>query len=234
MASARWEAQALSEKDIDQPVDSTISEAPPPPFSECTNLVHLFKTDNIIVVRPRDDLDTQQMRKNAELRLLMTLVGMERTDEEDEITWTIPFTLPTEDLTQNLSFLSKHVSKPLTEVDGYTPSELIKRVTVSSETYHDEGDPLTGFLAGSESEGTDGEEEFLFPANIRSRTNPSIPEELKQRRRLTKRKRRSSSGSIDESLIEERRKAREEAALARRRAIKSELYVHDSDDDPAE
>ena len=187
----------------------------------------------IKVVKPRNDEDTHEYNRNARLRLLMTLAGIGKLGEGEEArTWAVPATISTEHLHEALSSINKHMENPQDEFDGYKPSELLRRVTTTSsdEPYYEGGDPLPGFIA-SDSEGTDNEQEFMFPDNIRT-SNPksNALEELKKRR-LSRQRRRASDASIDDALVEERRQAREAAALARRKAIKSELYVHDSDDE---
>lgn len=217
-----WEAEALARKEMTEQPNTDASEAQgatdvqiplPPPF----------------VVKPRDDEDIMEMNRNAKLRLLMTLVGMEKTHSAaDVITWSFPSTLSSEQLFATLSILDKHMSNPQTEFDGYEPAALLRRAN-AIEHKEPQSSTLTGFI-DDDTEGTDAGEEFLFPNNLRTRTDHDGSEEVKKRRLIRKRK----AEPVDDVVIEERRRAREEAALARRRAIKSELYIHASDDETDE
>lgn len=70
----------------------------------------------------------------------------------------------------------------------------------------------------------------MFPDNVRSKSDPSKPKPKPRNRKLTRRNNDAESLLPDE-VQDERRKAREQAALDRRRKIKSELYIRDSDEE---
>jgi replication fork protection complex subunit Tof1/Swi1 len=170
------------------------------------------------------------MVKNARLRLLLTLVGFERLGLEDamDTSWIVPSALTSGKLGETLSIVEKFEQAPwVSEDPNDSPEDLLRRVRYTAKG-EDEGVRRDAFI--DDSEGDDGLEEFMFPDNIRSKSSAtSALEQLKEARR--KRKNKSEREPLDEDVAEARRKARQAAALERRRKIKSELYIHDSDED---
>lgn len=168
------------------------------------------------------------MFRNSKLRLLMTLIGFERLGVEDVLgaTWIIPSGPASQDFQATQQIIKKHEKDPPREVNGLDVGALVRR---KREVRDDELGPSAAFI--DDSEGSDGNEEFLFPANSRSKSKQEILEELKTRRRKRRVRDDDEETALDDGMIEARRKAREEAALERRRKIKSDLYVHDSDDE---
>lgn len=85
---------------------------------------------------------------------------------------------------------------------------------------------------GSDSEGDDNVPDGpLFPPNPRSRANAL--EQLKKQRKK-RRKQAGEEEEPDEEDLEARRRARLENALARQAKIKSDLYIHASDEETDE
>jgi replication fork protection complex subunit Tof1/Swi1 len=170
------------------------------------------------------------MVKNARLRLLMTLFGFEQLGFEDAIdtTWVVPSALTSGKLGETLSIVEKFEQAPwVSEDPNDSPEDLLRRVR---HTAKDEDDNVRRDAFIDDSEGDDSLEEFMFPDNVRSKSSATNAlEQLKEARR--KRKNKSEREPLDEDVAEARRKARQAAALERRRKIKSELYIHDSDED---
>jgi replication fork protection complex subunit Tof1/Swi1 len=173
------------------------------------------------------------MFKNGHLRLLMRLVGFQRigTDEEEiGSPWMIPSGLSADQLKQSLDLIKQTEFNPPVFDDGQEAEDFIRRKSAGTAarrraTYDDDSDN------GLDS----GEEEFLFPAGGPTAMKKSAAlEALKKRRR----RRKSGSDEEDGGLTEEQRKARAEARRTREleklRKIKSELYVHDSDEESDE
>lgn len=177
----------------------------------------------LIVVRANNDSCRTAMFKNARLRLLMTLASFERLGIEDVPggTWTIPSSVSSQDLESTLEIVRKHEQNPPTDTDGQ-----LRRKRQSDEDFG----PRAEFLDDSEG-ASDGNEEFLFPVGPRPENVRN--EALEELRKKRKRKRRQRDGNEEENdeMIEARRKAREDAALARRMKYKSDVYIHDSDEE---
>jgi replication fork protection complex subunit Tof1/Swi1 len=170
------------------------------------------------------------MVKNARLRLLMTLFGFEQLGFEDttDTSWVVPSALTSGELGETLSIVEKFEQAPwVSEDPNDSPEDLLRRVRHTAID-RDEDVRRDAFI--DDSEGDDGLEEFMFPANIRSKSSATNAlEQLKEARR--KRKNKSEREPLDEDVAEARRKAKQAAALERRRKIKSELYIRDSDED---
>jgi replication fork protection complex subunit Tof1/Swi1 len=167
------------------------------------------------------------MFKNAKLRLLMALVGFERLGIEDEpgATWIIPSSIPGADLDDSLKIVEKAIQDPLAEIDGYDPRAQIRRKRTEEEDA-----PRADFIDDSEGE-SNAEEEFLFPLGPRLKSRSEALDELKMKRWRRKRDEDIEGHKLDEEALGARRAAREAAALERRRKIKSEVYIHSSDDE---
>lgn len=184
-----------------------------------------------LVVRPANGDIAAAMSKNAKLKLLMTLVGFERLGSEDhlETTWIVSSALTSSQLRETLSVAEKFEQSPWASDDpNEAPEDLLRRVR---NTAKDEDDDVRRDAFIDDSEGDDdGVEDFLFPDNIRSKASGNRAlEELKEARR--KRKKEREQDPLDEAVAEARRKAKQIAALERRRKIKSELYIQDSDEE---
>ena len=178
-----------------------------------------------ITVRPTDEEVRMAMFKNAKLRLLMKLVGFEMIGSEDVLgaMWTIPPTLSASELENTKQLLIQLEATPWTnhgEIE--TAADLLRRVrNVATEE-----DELRRDAFIDDSEGDEQLEEFMFPDNIRQSTAKDAIAKLKKSR-----KRKHTADPMDDDVVDARRKAKEEAALERRRKIKSDLYIRDSDDE---
>ncbi|KAE8350696.1 topoisomerase 1-associated factor 1 [Aspergillus coremiiformis] len=185
----------------------------------------------MIAVEPRDDTCKQAMYSNAKLRLLMTLVGFERLGMEDVTgaSWIIPSSQGSKDLRDTKSTIDKCLEDPYTGDIDHDPRQMLRR-RYKPEDQENNYRTTLNVDFGSDSEGEDVPEGSLFPPNPRSKANAL--HELKQKRK--KRKGTGESEPIDEAVLEERRKARLENTQARLAKIKSELFVHSSDDESDE
>lgn len=186
----------------------------------------------LVEIKPGDESISTAMFRNARLRLLLTLVGLERLGVEDVLgaSWAVPSALKSSELQDVKSILDKGLENPIKEIDGIDPREQLRRKATAEprETYQTTLD--VNF--GSDSEGEDIVPDGpLFPPNIRSRSNAL--EQLKKSRRK-RRQRDDGKEPLDEETLEERRRNREENAREKQAKIKSDLFIHASDDDSDE
>ncbi|KAL3441901.1 topoisomerase 1-associated factor 1 [Aspergillus insuetus] len=181
----------------------------------------------IIAVKPRDESCKRAMFSNAKLRLLMTLVGFERLGQEnvEGISWVIPSSSSSPELRALKSTIDKALVIGAT--DERDPRDLLCRKYGNQPRGVAEQATLDVNF-GSDSEGEDIVPDGpLFPPNPRSKSNAL--DELKKKRK--KRKDNGEADPLDEETLEERRKARDENARARLAKIKSDLFVHASDEE---
>jgi replication fork protection complex subunit Tof1/Swi1 len=209
-----------------------VEQSKPP--SICESLItDTLKNMSLLCLVVKADNSTRKiaMFKNGHLRLLMTLVGFQGIAEEDdpEGPWTIPPSLSADQLKQSLDLVKKFEFSPPVFDDGQEAGDFIRRKSAGSSSrrkaiFDDEDDGIDN----------DTEEELMFPAGGPTATKKSDAlEALKKNRR-----RRRKEGSEDPEanrLTDEQLKARAEARrqkeLEKNRKIKSELYVHDSDEE---
>lgn len=192
-----------------------------------------------VVVKPDTPDRTTAMFKDNKLRLLMTLSGFERLGIDDELgaTWIVPSALSARELHETHDCIDRHRRDPVMQYgddgDPMNAEDMLRRKANTAAKqrraeYDDDSDG-DGII-------DDGEEEFLFPAggpvDDKTRKKDAL-KEMKSRRR----RRRHAAGSDDEdgglsdATREARRKARLETDREKRRKIKSNEFVGDSDDD---
>ena len=172
------------------------------------------------------------MFKDNKLRLLMTLAGFERigADDDPDCTWIVPSSLTSIQLQETCDFIDKSQKDPITHYGNEDPipvEEMLRRKTKPRprEEFDDDSDrdELT----------SEGEEEFLFPAGGPTNRNSDALAELKSKRR----KRTVDNASdveVDDKARNAKRKARALAELEKRRKLKSDVLVHESDDEDDE
>jgi len=192
-----------------------------------------------VVIKPDTPDRATAMFKDNKLRLLMTLSGFERLGIDDELgaTWIIPSALSARELHETHDCIDRHRRDPVMQYgdDGDTMNaeDMLRRKANTTAKqrraeYDDDSDG-DGII-------DDGEEEFLFPASgpvdDKTRKKDALKEMKSKRRR-----RRHAAGSEDEdgglsdATRDARRKARLETDREKRRKIKSNEFVGDSDDD---
>ncbi|KAJ9259774.1 hypothetical protein DTO212C5_8577 [Paecilomyces variotii] len=186
----------------------------------------------MISIKPADEACRAAMFGNAKLRLLMNLIGLERLGLEDVpgTSWVVPSSFTAKALQDIKDTIEKSRNNPMQEVNGEDPRHQLRRKVNRSTRANSQGPMEVDFGADSEGEDIipDGP---LFPPNIRSKSN--VLEELKQKRR----KRRQGTEEhqpLDDKTLEARRRTREANALARQAKIKSDLYIHASDEESDE
>ncbi|KAJ5622097.1 Timeless protein [Penicillium herquei] len=189
----------------------------------------------MIYVKAQDEFCQNAMFANAKLRLLMGLVGFERLGVEDVpgASWVIPPTLKADDLRETISNLNHTLVNPIPEGSDEDPRTLLRRKDTGSGRNSGVHEGLDVNF-GSESEGEETVPDgIMFPPNPRSKSNAL--DELKKKRK--KKKTRATSGEpepVDDEILEAHRQARLANALARQQKIKSELFIHPSDEESDE
>jgi replication fork protection complex subunit Tof1/Swi1 len=153
----------------------------------------------------------------------MALVGFQRigADDEPDSPWMIPSGLSADQLKQSLDLIRQTEFNPPVFDDGKEAEDLIRRKSAGTAARR-----RTAF-----------DDEFLFPAGGPTAMKKSAAlEALKKTRR--RRRKSGSDEEGDEGLTEEQRKIRSEARRAKEleklRKIKSDLYIHDSDEESDE
>lgn len=173
------------------------------------------------------------MFSNATLRLLMSVVGFERLGLEDVpgASWVVPAALSSKELRETVSATNKALLNPVSEGTDEDPRQLLRRrETGSARTSAVHGPLDVNF--GSDSEGEDTVPDGpLFPPNPRSKSNAL--DELKKKRKK-KRKSDTEKEPLDDETLEARRESRLSNALARQAKIKSDLFIHASDEESNE
>lgn len=160
------------------------------------------------------------MFKDGKLRLLMTTIGLERQehDEMSDTDWIIPSTLTSDQLQESLDLIKKYTDDPISFEDGKLSEDLIKRKQKARKAFDSDDDE------------NDNQEEYLFEPG-----GPTTMKSLEQKPKKPSKKKRirvdAENEEVPDELVIERRNKRLERERERRLAIKSDLYVHDSDDE---
>lgn len=172
------------------------------------------------------------MFSNAKLRLLMGLVGFERVGMEDVpgANWVVPANLSSKDLRETVSTVNKSLLNPMPEGGDEDPRQLLRRKERGSARQSlVQGTLDVNF--GSDSEGEDTVPDGpLFPPNPRSKAN-ALDELKKKRKTKKKSKGDAETEPLDDETLEAHRETRLSNALARQAKIKSDLFIHASDEE---
>ncbi|KAK2037712.1 timeless protein [Colletotrichum somersetense] len=193
----------------DAPTDETVNL--PPPFT----------------VRPDSDARRTAMFKNAHLRLLMKLVGFERLaptiEETTQSLWILPAQVTAEDLHESLGFINKAEFDPPVFEDGRGADDQLRRKKAARKRveYDDDEDGDLG----------DG---FIFDP-LGPTVHKAIDEPASKKTKRTRRRKGSEEEEEpNDSELEEKAKKRREREREKARKIKSQAYVHASDDETDE
>ena len=224
-----WESEALAQQAQSQSQPEPDSKMPADQ-PETTS-----KAPSIIVTPDTDSFRTG-IFKEARLRLLMTLSGMERLGIEDEpnATWIIPSSLTSAELRHTHETIEQHRKNPVFEYgddDPLSAEEMLRRKPAEKATRAEYDDDSDGDGLVSDN---DAENEVLFPFSgpiDRPNAHHRALDALKAKRR---KRRHSSAIELDDESLEARRKARAKADLEKARKVKSAEFIRDSDDDSDE
>lgn len=166
------------------------------------------------------------MFKNGHLRLLMKLVGIERLaptlDETPESTWVISSGITAEQLRESLDLVNKAEFSPPVFEDNQSAEDQLRRKTAPRKrvVYDDDDDGLI-----------DDEEGPLFPMGGPTARKVIDGDKAPKKTRRRRRKGTDELDEVDDEALNEKARKRRERELAKARKIKSELYVHPSDDE---
>lgn len=160
----------------------------------------------------------------------MELAGFERLGVADVpgASWVIPANLKSQDLQESIDTINKIMVNP--KMDGLEdPRKLLQeRKEAAGAKSGGMQDPFAVNF-GSDSEGEDIDpNQVLFPPNPRSKSNAL--DELKKKRKK-KSKNTTEKEPLDDETVEARREARLTNNLARQAKIKSDLFIHASDEE---
>ncbi|KAJ5543159.1 DNA repair protein (Tof1) [Penicillium sp. DV-2018c] len=183
----------------------------------------------MIAVKGKNEYVENSMFANAKLRLLMTIVGFERLGVEDVpgAAWVIPASFKAGELREMISEITQILQNPITNDDD-PRKHLQPKNREAARADMAQGTLDVNF--GSDSEGEDIPDGPLFPANLRSKASASND----KKKRKKKQRDPSEKEPLDDETLEERRNARLTAALSRQAKIKSDLFIHASDDETDE
>jgi replication fork protection complex subunit Tof1/Swi1 len=173
------------------------------------------------------------MFKDNKFRLFFSLVGIERLGDDDspESTWILPSQVTASELAASLSRIQAGERGDALAEYGSRAADLIRRKSkAAGASSHNNNNNQTLDGLQSDSEGDDSFDEQLFPAGGPTARKSDV------KRDPNKKKRRGNkhASEIDDEQKAMRATARRKADLEKRRKIKSDLYVHDSDDEPDE
>ncbi|EPE05046.1 topoisomerase 1-associated factor 1 [Ophiostoma piceae UAMH 11346] len=181
-----------------------------------------------ITIRAADDACKKAIFKNPHLRLLMKLVGFERLapslDETPDSIWVVPSHITADELEESLEFISRAEFEPPSFENDQSAEDQLRRkpATRKKADFDDDNGGLD-------------DDEVLFPAG--GPTARKVVEEPK--RKTIRRRRRKALASDDEDGLEgpteeeldEKARQRREKELEKARRVKSDMYVHASDDE---
>ncbi|KAI9746722.1 MAG: Topoisomerase 1-associated factor 1 [Claussenomyces sp. TS43310] len=184
-----------------------------------------------IVLKSDNEALRVALFKNGHLRLLLSLLGFQKVDSEDEAStsWIIPSSMSATQLRSAIDLIKRHEFSPPIFDDGAIAEDQIRRKPAASQQRKAFDDSDGGL--------DDSGEEFLFAPGGPTATKSSAAASV-ARKRLRRKRRSSASGDdddvdadLDPEVDEERRRARRARELEKLRRLKSEVYVHDSDDE---
>lgn len=224
-----WESEALARQAQSQ------SQTEPDWAVQTDQPEATSKAPSIIITPDNDSLRTA-IFKEARLRLLMSLSGMERLGIEDEpsATWIIPSSLTSAELRHTHETIEQHRKNPIFEYgddDPMSAEELLRRKPTEKAKRAEYDDDSEGDGIVSDD---DAENEFLFPFSgpvDRPNAHHKALDALKAKRR---KRRHSNPIELDDETLEARRRARNKADLEKARKVKSAEFIRDSDDESDE
>ncbi|CAK7220039.1 Topoisomerase 1-associated factor 1 [Sporothrix bragantina] len=183
-----------------------------------------------ISIRPSDDACRKAMFKNSHLRLLMKLVGMERlapsVEETADSSWIFGPLITADELEESLEFINRAEFDPLTFDNNQSAEDQLKRKAA----------PRKKAAFDDDDNGVDITDDFLFAAGGPT-ARKVIDEDGTSKRKTIRRRRKKTDENGDEiegpteEELNERARLRRQKELEKARRIKSDVYVHASDDE---
>lgn len=170
-----------------------------------------------------------ELFKNNKLRLLLKVLGFQRIGlrEEVDASWVISSSMTSAELIEAAELLDKFEFAPPTYEDDKGPENFI---TTEAAAEHIPRRRRAAFDDDSPGPDDQDPDEFLFPEGGPTVRRSEALEKLKDRRK----RKRTSVDEVDEEELQRRAERRRQTELEKRRKIKSEMYVRDSDDETDE
>ncbi|KAK3327179.1 timeless protein-domain-containing protein [Cercophora scortea] len=182
-------------------------------------------------IRPDTDARRAAMFKNAHLRLLMKLIGIERLaptlDETPDSIWVFPGSLTSASLQESLDLINKAEFSPPVFEAGELAEDQLKRKSAPRKraTYDDDGEEGIDGLIDDEGEAP------LFPMGGPTARKPTAEDGDPRPKKRIRRRRGEDEEPVPDEELEARARARRAKQLEKARRVKSDMYVHASDDD---
>ena len=181
------------------------------------------------VIKPDSKEIEKAIFKNGKLRLLMSLVGFERLgiDDGPKASYIIRPSVTMEELQHAKELVEGFIETPQEYDDDMSHEDLISR-----KSTHDTQPRQAGMFDDDDSSGGEGDYDegaTLFPPGGPTSRKSDALEELKKRRR-----KRKDGTQLDDEDKSKKAEARKQANLEKIRKIKSDVFVHSSDEEPDE
>ncbi|KAK3684782.1 timeless protein-domain-containing protein [Podospora appendiculata] len=184
-------------------------------------------------IRPDTDARRTAMFKNPHLRLLMTRVGIERLaptlDETPDSIWVFPGSLTSDALKESLDLINKAEFSPPVFEAGELAEDQLKRKSAPRKraTYDDDDDDGNEGIDGL----IDDDGETLFPMGGPTARKSTAEDGARPKKRSRRRQGSQEPETVPDEELEARARARRQKQLEKVRRVKSDMYVHASDDD---
>jgi replication fork protection complex subunit Tof1/Swi1 len=187
-------------------------------------------------VKPDNSERRVAIFKDNKLRLLMKLAGFDRLGEPEDpdASWIIPSSISAAKLEDTLKLIGQFEFAPPIYDDEKSAQDFLRSKAAAERTA-----PKRRTAFDDDPEGSDGidyEEEFEFAAGGPTARKSDVLDKLKKTRRKRNKRAESEGLNDDDSAMERKKKheARRLADLEKRRKIKSDVFIHDSDEETDE
>ncbi|KAI9793045.1 MAG: Topoisomerase 1-associated factor 1 [Peltula sp. TS41687] len=181
-----------------------------------------------VVVKQDNEERRLAMFKDNKLRLLMTLVGFQRLsiDDDKDSSWIIPSSITSSNLSESLEMVKQAEVDPPTFEEGKSAEDYIRRKLTprTRRVEYDDDEEEDGFV--------DYEDDLKFPPGGPTMCKSDALEDLKKTR--NRRTKKDDGNELTEEELQARAKARREAQVKKQQKIKSNLFVHESDEEENE
>ncbi|RKF53698.1 Topoisomerase 1-associated factor 1 [Golovinomyces cichoracearum] len=184
-----------------------------------------------ILIQP--DTSTRQVAllKNGFLRLLVKLIGLHQDNniENSEVSLAVPPSLSADDVQKALNLINYTEFNPPVFESGQEAADFIK--PKSSDNFSRKKSAFDDESNTSD----DGHHQFFEPGGPTSAKKLDLLETIKKKKSLRKEEQESfDEHPISDAQLEARKAARMKREFDKNRRIKSELFVHDSDEESDE
>jgi replication fork protection complex subunit Tof1/Swi1 len=175
-----------------------------------------------IFLVPGNDQHKDSLFKDKHLRLLLSILGLQRIGDADDVdaSWVFPPTLTSEKLATGLDQIQKAEFDPPTFEDEKTAAQLVRPKSVGRHgemfsDHSDDDDDNDGVL-----------NDTMFPPNLKEKRRRKDDNDERPRKR-----RKQNGVELTEEELRDRAKARRKKEQEKNAKIKSKLFVTESDDE---